>query len=168
VLILGCGCRGRALTGALRERGHAVRATTRDAAHVAALEAAGAEPWVGDPDRLATLTEALDNVTILCWLLGSAAGAPDAVEQLVRHRLPRLLERTIDTTVRGVVYETRGSLDADLRAAGVAAVREARRTNEIPYATIDVDPSRHAAWRAAALEAVESLLARPQTLDSQK
>ena len=74
VLIVGCGCRGQALARELRERGHAVRGTTRTEARRAAIEAAGAEVWIGDPDRIATICYALDGVTILCWLMGSASG----------------------------------------------------------------------------------------------
>ena len=74
VLIVGCGCRGQALARALREQGHAVRGTTRSASSgAAAIEAAGAEVWIGDPDRIATISYALAGVTMLCWLMGSAA-----------------------------------------------------------------------------------------------
>jgi Trk K+ transport system NAD-binding subunit len=59
VLIVGCGCRGRVLARDLRAAGHAVRGTTRDAARTAAIAEAGVEPYVGDPDRIATLMEAL-------------------------------------------------------------------------------------------------------------
>jgi nucleoside-diphosphate-sugar epimerase len=103
VLIVGCGCRGRELAGELRARGHAVRGTTRLDAGRTALEAAGIEAWVGDPDRIGTLTYALDGVTILCWLMGSARGTPEQLAALHGSRLKMLLERTIDTTVRGVV-----------------------------------------------------------------
>ena len=44
VLIVGCGCRGRALAADLRGAGHAVRGTTRDPGRTAAIAAAGAEP----------------------------------------------------------------------------------------------------------------------------
>ena len=100
VLIVGCGCRGRELAQALRADGHAVRGTTRDPANAAAIAEAGAEPYVGDPDRIATLMEALTGVTILVWLLG---GAPDA--DLHGGRLRMMFEKLVDTPVRGVVYE---------------------------------------------------------------
>src|SRR5262249_24361488 len=73
VLIVGCGCRGRALARELRAAGHAVRGTTRDPANAAAIAAAGAEPYIGDPDRIGTLMDALHGVTILCWLMGTLA-----------------------------------------------------------------------------------------------
>jgi uncharacterized protein YbjT (DUF2867 family) len=100
VLIVGCGCRGRALARELRAAGHAVRGTTRDATNAPAIAEAGAEPYVGDPDRIATLMEALTGVTILVWLLGTVP-APE----LHGPRLRMMFEKLVDTPVRGVVYE---------------------------------------------------------------
>ena len=100
VLIVGCGCRGRELATALREAGHAVRGTTRDPAATAAIAEAGAEPYVGDPDRIATLMDALTGVTILVWLLGNVP-----LEDLHAGRLRMMFEKLVDTPVRGVVYE---------------------------------------------------------------
>jgi uncharacterized protein YbjT (DUF2867 family) len=107
VLIVGCGCRGRKLARALREAGHAVRGTTRDQANFAAIAESGAEPYLGDPDRIATLMEALTGVTILVWLLGRV---PDP--DLHGGRLRMMFEKLVDTPVRGVVYEgTPGGAD---------------------------------------------------------
>ncbi|WP_028060037.1 NAD(P)H-binding protein [Candidatus Solirubrobacter pratensis] len=100
VLIVGCGCRGQALARELRAAGHAVRGTTRDPAKAEAIAAAGAEPYVGDPDRIATLMDALTGVTIVIWLLGTAP-AP----ALHDGRLRMMFEKLVDTPVRGFVYE---------------------------------------------------------------
>ena len=160
VLIVGCGCRGQALARALREQGHAVRGTTRSAERRAAdIEAAGAEVWIGDPDRIATISYALDGVTILCWLMGSAVGPAEQVSALHGSRLRMLLERTIDTTVRGVLYEAAGSVDGALLAAGAETVRAACDYSEIPWALLEADPTAHDAWLAAALAAIDELLA---------
>jgi len=159
VLIVGCGCRGQALARALREHGHAVRGTTRTEQRRAAIEAAGAEVWIGDPDRIATIHYALADVTILCWLMGSAAGAPEQLAALHSSRLRMLLERTIDTTVRGLVYEAAGSVEPALLAEGAETVRAACEKSEIPHALLGADPAEHDAWLAAALEAIEELLA---------
>jgi nucleoside-diphosphate-sugar epimerase len=159
VLIVGCGCRGQALARALREQGHAVRGTTRTEQRRAAIEAAGAEVWIGDPDRIATISYALADVTILCWLMGSADGPAERVEALHGSRLRMLLERTIDTTVRGLLYEAAGSVDRALLAGGAETVRAACGRSEIPHALLDADPADHAAWLAAALGAIEELLA---------
>jgi uncharacterized protein YbjT (DUF2867 family) len=158
VLIVGCGCRGRSLAVALRARGHAVRGTTRSPERRAAIEAAGAEAWVGDPDRIATLTYALDGVTILCWLMGSARGTPEQLAALHGSRLEMLLERTIDTTVRGLVYEAAGSVDPQLLAAGAQTVRAACAKSEIPHALLEADPCDHEAWRVTTLRKIEELL----------
>lgn len=158
-LIIGCGCRGQALARALRADGHSVRGTTRSPERAEAIAAAGAQPFVGDPDRIGTLTYALDGVTILCWLMGSATGEEDTVAALHGSRLQMLLERTIDTTVRGVVYEAAGAVDGDVLAAGAATVRRTCSYSEIPCAAIDVSPTDHARWLGAARAAVASLLA---------
>src|SRR4029078_3566788 len=75
------------------------RGTTRGA-HVAEIAETGAEPYVGDPDRIATLMEALHGVTIVCWLTGTIADG-----DLHAGRLRMLWEKLVDTPVRGVVYE---------------------------------------------------------------
>jgi uncharacterized protein YbjT (DUF2867 family) len=100
VLIVACGCRGQTLARELSAAGHAVRGTTRDPARAAAIAAAGAEPYIGDPDRIGTLMGALTGVTIVCWLLGTVP-APE----LHGGRLRMLFEKLVDTPVRGVVYE---------------------------------------------------------------
>ena len=159
VLIVGCGCRGQALARALRARGHAVRGTTRAQERGAAIEAAGAEVWVGDPDRVATIHYALADVTILCWLMGSAAGTPEQLAALHGSRLRMLLERSIDTTVRGLLYEAAGSVDPELLAQGAETVQAACDYSEIPHALLTTDPADRDAWLAAALGAVDELLA---------
>ena len=78
VLIVPCGCRGRALAASLVGAGHAVRGTTRTQANMAAIHEAGAEPYLGDPDRIGTLMDALAGVTIVCWLMGTIP-EPDLV-----------------------------------------------------------------------------------------
>ena len=106
--MVGGGCRGLDLARALIAEGHAVRAVTRRPEARAAIEAAGAECFAGDPDVVGTLRYALDNVTILLWLLGTASGPADKVAALHGSRLRMMLDKTTDTTVRGVVYEAAG------------------------------------------------------------
>jgi nucleoside-diphosphate-sugar epimerase len=155
VLIVGCGCRGRALARELAAAGHAVRGTTRDPARLAEIEAAGAEAVVADPDRLGTIMCQLDGVTLVCWLLGAAD--PGAAPDLHGPRLRTLLERLVDTPVRGVVYEAAGSVDPALLAAGAAAVREASATWSIPAEVVEADPTDHEVWLAAMTVAVGRL-----------
>ena len=145
ILIVPCGCRGRELAAALRADGHAVRGTTRGA-HVEEIRAAGAEPYVGDPDRIATLMDALHGVTIVCWLTGTI---PDG--DLHAGRLRMLWEKLVDTPVRGVIYE--GALPQVEQVA-----RTASQTWQIPLEVLDADPLDHAAWLRAAHGAVDRLL----------
>lgn len=140
--------------------GHAVRITTRTEAGRAAIEQAGAECWIGTPDRLATLRGALDSVTILCWLLGSAVGSAQDLSALHTQRLEFFLTQAIDTTVRGFVYEARGtSTPQELLLAGARRARVLLERNAIPAAFLDADPADPAAWLAQARAAVGSLLA---------
>src|SRR5919197_1254182 len=105
--------------------GHAVRGTTRRAAALAAIEATGAEGALADPDRLATLLPQLGGVACVCWLMGSAAGEPRLVAAVHGPRLRTLLERLVDTPVRGFVYEAAGVAPAERLREGAAAVRAA-------------------------------------------
>jgi hypothetical protein len=144
LLVLG-GSSHRAISLArdLTPQGHAVRAVTRSEANRERIEAAGAECWIGDPDVVGTIRYALENVTLLLHLLGSA---PD--EELHGSRLHMLLERTIDTTVRGMVYEA---------GPGLALVEKMTAYNEIPLRVV-----QHGApdWDAVTREAITDLLAR--------
>jgi Trk K+ transport system NAD-binding subunit len=158
-LIIGCGCRGRSLARELVARGHAVRGTTRHADGVAAIEETGAEPFVGDPDRMSTLTPAFDQVTVACVLLGSAVASPAALTALHGTRLEMLLTKLVDTTVRAIVYEASGSVDPKVLAAGAALVRARCEDSRIPYAWLEADPADHRAWTLAALAAIDSALA---------
>ena len=154
VLIVGCGCRGRSLTAALLADGHAVRGTTRAETGLAEIEAVGAEGVVADPDRLGTILVQLAGVTLICWLMGSATGAGD----LHGPRLETLLERLVDTPVRGIVYEAAGSVEPALLATGAAAVRAAAERWRLPAEVVETDPSDHAEWLDAMRAAVERLL----------
>jgi nucleoside-diphosphate-sugar epimerase len=157
-LIIGCGCRGRALAAELIARGHAVRGTTRDPARLREIEAVGAEAVLGDPDVIGTLARALEHVTVACILLGSASGPPERLQALHGPRLEMLLTRMVDTTVRAVVYEAAGTVGPGLLEAGAALVRMRCEDSRIPYALLRGDPSDPLAWTAAAVDAVNSAL----------
>jgi hypothetical protein len=139
VLIIPCGERELALARALREAGHAVRGTTRDPAGTEAIRAAGAEPYIGDPDRIGTLMDALHGVTVLCWLMGDS--------DFPESRLRMLWEKLVDTPVRGVVHEGKGD----------AVSRAGAETWRIPLAVIEGDPHGDD-WLERATSAVERLL----------
>jgi hypothetical protein len=116
-----------------------------------AIAAAGAEPYIGDPDRVATLMEALTGVTILCWLMGTATGDAERVAALHDGRLRMLWEKLVDTPVRGVVHE--GGRGREVALA-------AHETWRIPLELLDADPADHERWLAAAKGAVDRLLGR--------
>ena len=137
VLIVGCGCRGQELARSLVAAGHAVRGTTRDPARAEAIAAAGAEPYVGDPDRIGTLMDALTGVTVLCWLFGRV---PDF--DLHGGRLRMLFEKLVDTPVRGVVYEACG---------GETIARAAAERWRIPVEIVPVGGARAAVDRLLGL-----------------
>jgi len=157
LLIVGGGCRALDLARQLRDEGHAVRAVTRTEGGREAIEAAGAECVIADPDRIGTLRYALDNVTLVLWLLGTARG--DNVAELHGSRLEMMLWRTIDTTARGLVYEAAGTVDAAALAAARALVERFAAYNEIPLRVLEADPADRAAWLQAARSAVDELLA---------
>jgi uncharacterized protein YbjT (DUF2867 family) len=158
-LIVGCGCRGRALAAVLIGERHAVRGTSRDPSRVPALEAAGIEAFTADPDRVGTVVPALQQVSVACLLLGSAAGDQEQIAALHGPRLEMLLEKMIDTTVRGVVYEAAGTVAPDVLERGREVVSVMCRRSRIPYALIDVEPAEHRAWLRAAEAAVARVIA---------
>ena len=143
--MVGGGCRGLALARSLVAEGHAVRAVTRDEGKREQLESAGCECWIGDPDRIGTLRYALDNATVLLWLLATVD-----VPELHGSRLEMMLERTVDTTVRGVLYEGH---------AGWAIVQAAHDRHGIPIAFLDAQPEDVDAWVAQARARLGELLA---------
>jgi hypothetical protein len=149
ILIVGCGGRGQALAKALVEGGHAVRGTTRDAANFDAIAATGAEPYLGDPDRIATLMDALTATTIVAWLMGTADS-----EDLHRGRLRMLTEKIVDTPVRGLLYEAVGPWAEH----GEMIARAARATWNIPLAVVHTDPADNDAWLRDTTDAVRRLL----------
>jgi hypothetical protein len=131
-----------------------VRGTTRSPSGLDAIGAAGAEPAVADPDRLGTLLPALAGVSVICWLMGTASGADD----LHGSRLRSLLEKLVDTPVRGFVYEAGGTVAPDTLAAGAAAVREAAATWRMPVAVVDAAPARFDEWLTEMTAAVAGVL----------
>jgi uncharacterized protein YbjT (DUF2867 family) len=123
-LIVGCGCRGRELGQGLLSEGWAVRGTSRREEGLAAIEAAGIEAALADPDRPGSILELVGDVTVLVLLLGGAEGSAEQLEAIHGPRLERLMEHLVETPVRGVVYEgTEG---------GEEIVRNAAQTWRIP------------------------------------
>jgi NAD(P)-dependent dehydrogenase (short-subunit alcohol dehydrogenase family) len=156
VLLVGGGCRGLELTRSLAADGQAVRVVTRSDARRAEIEAAGGECWIGDPDVIGTLRYALANVTILLWALGTATG--ENVTDVHGSRLTMMLERTVDTMVRGLIYEAAGSVPARVLESGAAEVRRLCELNELPFGLLRADPADGPAWAHEARHEIDRLL----------
>jgi uncharacterized protein YbjT (DUF2867 family) len=157
-LIVGCGCRGLELGARLREGGWEVRGTTRDPARLAAIEAVGIEAAIADPDRPGTILATVADVTVVFWLLGSAVGEDEAVAAVHGSRLERLLERLVESPVRGFVYEGAGVVDARHLLAGAAIVRAAGERWRIPVEIVDAEVTGRGRWLDAMDHAAARLL----------
>lgn len=157
-LIVGCGCRGRELGERLLAEGWAVRGSSRREDGLAAIEAAGIEPALADPDRPGTILDLVGDVAVLVYLLGSARGEPAELEAIHGPRLERLVEHLVDTPVRGIVYEAAGSVDRGLLEAGAEILRAASRTWRIPVEVVAPDPANLSAWSEQMAKAVVSVL----------
>jgi nucleoside-diphosphate-sugar epimerase len=157
-LIVGCGCRGRLLGERLAAAGWAVRGTSRSEDGLAAIEAAGLEAARADPERPGTLLDLVGDVALVHYLLGSASGPEEELEAIHGPRLQSLLEKLVDTPVRGFVYEANGSVDPALLAAGAESVRAAAATWRIPVAVLTEAPSGWDEWAAATADVSLRLL----------
>ena len=64
----------------------------------------------------------------------------------------------MDTPVRGVVYETGGSVPRDVLRRGEQVVRAAAERWRIPVSVVDADPGEVDAWLTAMMAAAEGLI----------
>jgi hypothetical protein len=160
VLIVGGEERGAELAAALLGAGHAVRVVAASALPEGALLPASVERFDGDPNRPGTLKAALEHVTVACWLLGNAAGSESEVRALHGARLERFLAQTVDSSVRGLVYEAAGNAPDETLAEGRLIATELAQRNAIPLALITAEPARRSLWLDQALDAVATLLGR--------
>jgi nucleoside-diphosphate-sugar epimerase len=157
-LIVGCGCRGRVLGRRLAAAGWRVRGTTRTPGAAEQISAAGLEAALADPDRPGEILDQVADVALVFWLLGSAVGEPQAVAAIHGPRLERLLEKLVDSPVRGFVYEAAGGAPGPELERGARLVREAGERWRIPVAIVDRDPGDTEAWIEAMLAAADSLV----------
>lgn len=142
----------------LLAEGWAVRGTTRRPAGVAAIEAAGIEAAVADPDRVGSILERVADVAVVAWLLGSATGTAAEAEAVNLLRLESLLPKLVDTPVRGFVFEAAGTVDDRVLAAGAELVEAAARTWMIPVRTVRAERDGDGAWTAAMAAAAGAVL----------
>jgi uncharacterized protein YbjT (DUF2867 family) len=157
-LIVGCGCRGRELGSQLVASDWQVRGTSRTPYGLGEIEAAGLEPAEADPDRPGTILDLCGDVAVVVWLLGSAAGEPEAISAIHGPRLERLLEKLVDTPVRGFVYEAIGGVDAALLEEGAEIVRTASRTWRIPAEIVTSEPTDPRGWSQGMVDVALGLL----------
>ena len=157
-LIVGCGCRGRELGARLAALDWQVRGTSREDRGLKEIRAAGFEPAKADPDRPGTVLEFCGDVAVVVWLLGSAAGESEAIAAIHGPRLERLLEKLVDSPVRGFAYEAVGrALESDLRA-GREIVEHAAGTWRIPIVLLEEERDANR-WAESTAAAISGLLA---------
>jgi hypothetical protein len=112
---------------------------------------------IADPDRPASILDHVGDVTHVFWLLGAALGEPEAIAAIHGPRLERVLERLVDTPVRGFVYEAAGRVQRDHLDRGAQIVHEAGERWRIPIELVTEDPRDWEAWTEAMLAATERL-----------
>jgi uncharacterized protein YbjT (DUF2867 family) len=156
-LIVGCGCHGRELGAELAGLGWQVRGTSRRPEGLEGIEAAGIERAQADPDRVGTVLEVCGDIAVVVWLLGSARGEREAVSAIHGPRLESLLEKLVDSPVRGFAYEAVGSVDGPILSAGSKLVEEAGERWRIPVTLLNEERDEPG-WAARTARAVADLL----------
>ncbi len=157
-LIVGCGCRGRELGAELTGLGWQVRGTSRTADGLEAIESAGLSSAEADPDRPGTVLDLCGDVAVVVWLLGTATGESEALAAIHGPRLERLLEKLVDSPVRGFAYEAVGGVDAGLLAEGREIVERAGERWRIPLAILSSGRDQPG-WAVRSAGTVAGLLA---------
>jgi hypothetical protein len=141
--------------------GWAVRGTSRRDSGLALIEGSGLEGAYADPERPGTVLELVGDVAILYYLQGSARGQRERVEAIHGGLLESLLERLVETPVRGFVYEAAGSVEGAVLEEGAERVRAAGERWRIPWEILAADPGDAEGWCAEALAASGLLLGHP-------
>jgi nucleoside-diphosphate-sugar epimerase len=162
-LLVGCGCAAREAGAALLERGWAVRGSSRSRGRLDRIADAGIEPVLADPDRVGSIVELLADVTVLAWLPAAALSDPEALQRLNGERLGSLLEKLVDTPVRGVVYVAPPASDAG-SDPGRALLADAEARWRIPVRIVERGTGDGALWASSAAVAVEAVIAPPTAL----
>jgi nucleoside-diphosphate-sugar epimerase len=157
-LIVGCGCRGREVGEELVGRGWRVRGTTRNPDSLQRIEAAGIEAALADPDRPGTILDLCGDVSVVVWLLAFASGTADAVSAIHGPRLERLLEKLVESPVRGFVYEAAGSVESRTLDSGRGIVERAGERWRIPVALLNGERGQPG-WAQSTASEVVGLLA---------
>lgn len=155
---MGCGCRGLELGAELAKLGWRVRGSSRRAAGLEAIEAAEIEAAQADPDRAGTVLELCGDVAVVVWLLGSVSGDPEGISAIHGPRLESLLEKLVDSPVRGFAYEAAGSVDAETLGEGARITERAGERWRIPV-TLLTGNRGEPGWAARSAGTIERLVA---------
>ena len=157
-LIVGCGCRGRLVGKRLLAEGWEVRGTSRTEEGLVAIGEAGIEPALADPLHPHTVLELVGDVTIVLWVLASAQGPPEELSAIHGSRLERLMERLIETPVRGFVYEMKGTVNPILLEHGSEVLGAAGDTWRVGISSVFVDPRDPHDWAQTMAAATTGLV----------
>jgi len=122
------------------------------------IDAAGLEAARADPDRPGTVLDLCGDVSVVVWLLGSVSGTPEAISAIHGQRLQRLLEKLVDSPVRGFAYEAAGAVGAPILESGSAIVKRAGERWRIPVTMLNGD-SADPGWARGTAARVAELLA---------
>ncbi|HEY8083460.1 MAG TPA: hypothetical protein VIE64_07910 [Solirubrobacterales bacterium] len=143
-----------------------MRGTSRHTAGLKAIEVAGIEAVQADPAQPGTVLELVGDVAVVVWLLGSArpeargageAAGEEEIAAIHGTRLERLLEKLVDTPVRGFVYEAAGTVPSHRLQHGKALVELAGERWRIPVAAVAADPEDASSWAEEMLTATLKL-----------
>jgi hypothetical protein len=135
-----------------------VRGTSRTPEGLEAIGDAGIEAAAADPDRPGTVLELCGDIAMVIWLLGSAAGDPEATAAVHGPRLESLLEKLVDSPVRGFAYEAEGLLAQATLREGARIVERAGERWRIPVTLLREDRNQPG-WAQRTGGAVAGLLA---------
>jgi hypothetical protein len=102
--------------------------------------------------------EHVGDVALVALLLGSARGEPAAIAAIHGPCLERLMERLVDTPVRGVLYEAAGSVSTTDLERGAETMAAASARWRIPTRLVRADPGDREAWLAQTIGAVDALV----------
>ena len=115
---------------------------------------------LADPERPTSILDHVGDVTLVFWLLGSALGEPEVLAAIHGPRLERLMEKLVETPVRGFVYEAAGRVQRHHLERGAEIVREAAGRWRIPVEMVSEDPGDWETWTEAMLAAAGRLTLR--------
>jgi len=122
-----------------------------------AIDGAGVEGATADPERPGTILDLCGDVSVVVWLLGSAAGDSESVSAIHGPRLERLMEKLVESPVRGFAYEAVGTTEESFLREGRGIVERAGERWRIPTAVL-TRPRDETGWAEQTGDQVAQLL----------